>query len=206
MPRYIHGLLLSIVIGLGIVFAAGIALTAAGCGKTAGSRPVAVVDLMRELGRAEKRPAAAFLVEDRRVGGVSRPSIVAPVPSRMTWPLPVPRRGVFHAFVSIAEAPPGTVAGAVRLRVGISDHRIYEGLSEVMINPGTQQWIDLRADLSAYAGWKWSLFYQPERVTWRLVLAADATVAAPATAMWGSPEILTDSRSAREYATRRMRR
>ena len=124
----------------------------------------------------------------------------------MTWPLPLPRRGVFQAFVSIADAPPGTVAAPVRLRVGISDHRIYEGLSDVMLNPGTQQWTDLRADLSAYAGWKWSLFYRPERVTWRLVLAADATSAAPATAVWGSPEIVTDTRSAREYAARRTRR
>jgi hypothetical protein len=98
-----------------------------------------------------------------------------------------------------------TQTGAVRLRIGISDHRIYEGLKEVILTPRNGSWLDLRVDLSAYAGWKWSLFYRPEQIIWRVVLAADAMDSVPATVLWGAPEILTDRRSAREYSARRLR-
>ena len=64
---------------------------------------------------------------------------------------------------------------------------------------------DSRADRSAYAGRKWSVFYRPERIVWRLVLAADATETAPATVVWGQPQIETDTESAREYMARRQR-
>lgn len=168
--------------------------------------PVTVVDLVREFDRAEKRPAAVFQMTDHRVGDTARPSIVAPVPSRLTWSLPLPKRGVFQAFVALPDPPAGTAGAPIRLRVGVSDHRIFEGLSDVTLTPGERRWFSLRADLSAYAGWQWSLFYRPDRVTWRLNLAADGAEAAHAIAVWGSPEIVTDSESAREYAIRRQRR
>jgi hypothetical protein len=161
--------------------------------------------MVHELDRADQRPAASFTMGERTVEGISRPAIVAPVPSRLTFPLPLPRRGVFHAFVALAGQPAGTPVSAVRLRVGVSDHRIYEGVSELTLPADTRGWIDLRADLSAYAGWKWSLFYRPDSITWRVVLAADATGSPGGTVLWASPEIITDTRSAREYARRRQR-
>lgn len=121
----------------------------------------------------------------------------------MTWSLPLPERGVFRASVALADPPGGAPAAAVRLRVGVSDHRIFEGLGAVTLEPDARRWFDLQADLSAYAGWKWSLFYRPGRQTWRLNLAADAAGGAPALAVWGSPSIVTDSEAAREYAIRR---
>jgi hypothetical protein len=192
MPRYIHCLVFLIILSA--------------CRDSAEPLPVRVVDLAREFDRAEKRPPGTFQISDYRVGDIARPSIVAPVPSRLTWSLPLPRHGIFHAFVALADAPGGTARPAVRLRVGISDHRTYEGLSDIIVAPGDRGWTDVRADLSAYAGWKWSLFYRPDRVTWRVVLATDATGDAPAMAVWGSPEIVTDTQSAREYAARRQRR
>jgi hypothetical protein len=90
----------------------------------------------------------------------------------------------------------------VRVRLGISDNRVYEGLAEHTLNPGTG-WTEFRTDLSAYAGIKASLFYRPDRITWRLVLSTDRVGPAPATAVLGSPEILTDVSSAKEYLTRR---
>jgi hypothetical protein len=167
---------------------------------------VSVVDLIREFDRAEKRPPAGFQIALYSAGGIAYPAILAPVPSRLTCALPLPRRGMFHAYVALADPPPGASASPARIRIGISDDRVYEGLTEAILTPGARRWIDIRADLSGYAGWKWSLFYRPDQVTtWRLVLAADSMGGAPATAVWGLPEVLTDTQSAREYAARRQR-
>ena len=190
-PRYVHCLVVAIVL--------------CGCRSTTPFAPVRVVDLIREMDRADKRPPGAFAIVESQVGGVARPAIAAAVPSRLTVPLPLPRHGVFHAFVALADGPAGSRAAPVRLRIGVSDHRIYEGLTQLTLVPGNRAWMDIRADLSAYAGWKWSLFYRPDRISWRVVLAADATDNEPATILWGSPEILTDTISAREYPARRQR-
>ena len=81
---------------------------------------------------------------------------------------------MLHAFVGLADAPAGTDPVGARLRVGVSDDRTYDPLGELVLVPGARGWIELRTDLSAYAGWKWSVFYRPERTVWRVVLAADA--------------------------------
>ncbi len=171
-----------------------------GCAPSTPSAPVRVVDFIRELDHAEKRPPAGFIVASREIDGVTRPVITAAVPSRLTFALPLPRHGVLRALVAPAEA-----TSAIRLRVGVSDDRIYEGLAELTLVPGRPAWTDLRVDLSAYAGWKWSLFYRPDRTIWHLVLATDPVDGAPATLLWGTPEIVTDAASAREYAARRQR-
>jgi hypothetical protein len=165
---------------------------------------IQAVNLLREFDAAEKRPPVGFQIADREIDGVSRPSLVVPVPSRLTIPLPLPRDGRLRAFAAL-EPLPGRPVASVRLRVGVSDDRIYERLTDVILSPGQSHWVDVRTDLSAYAGWKWSLFYHPERVMWRVVLAADAIDGVPATAVWGSPEIVTDRDGAKEYAARRMR-
>jgi hypothetical protein len=157
------------------------------------------VDLIRTFERAEKRPIPGFALSSYDLDGAPRPSIVAPVPSRAIWSLSVPHRSVFRVFVALA---PGAATGPVRVRVGISDDRIYEGLAEARLTAGEPRWLELRADLRAYAGWQWSLFYHPDRITWRLVLASDPLSAGPAQVLWGSPQVLTDIDSAREYATR----
>jgi hypothetical protein len=181
------------------------AIVLAGCPSRTPSTPVRVVDLIRELDQAEKRPPQGFAVAEHQLDGAVRPVIAAVVPSRLTLALPLPRHGVLRALVALSDPAPGARAAPVRLRVGVSDHRIYEGVTEVILRPGERTWLDIRADLSAYAGWKWSLFYRPDRTTWRVVLAADATENVPGTVFWGMPEIITDTTSAREYAERRQR-
>jgi len=178
-----------------------VVILCAGC-RHVENAPVAVVNLIREIDHAEKRPAGGFEIATREIDGQIRPAIVVPVPSRLTIPLPLPRHGVLRAFASI---DPNSSAVPVRLRVGVSDHRIYERLTDVDLRPGKPQWVPVRTDLSAYAGWKWSLFYRPERVVWQVVLAADAIGGAPTRAIWGSPEIITDTGSAKEYSERRQR-
>jgi hypothetical protein len=166
---------------------------------------VQAVNLLREFDAAEKRPPAGFQITDRQIDGVSRPSIVVPVPSRLTISLPLPRHGVLRAAAALEPPSAGRPAASVRLRVGVSDDRIYERLTDVVLTAGQRGWVDVRTDLSAYAGWKWSFFYHPERVMWRVVLAADAIDGIPATAVWGSPEIVTDRDGAKEYTVRRAR-
>src|SRR5688572_11344452 len=138
--RYIHCLVMAIVL--------------CGCRSSTPLAPVRVVDLIHEMDRAEKRPPGGFVIAMQQVDGVARPVIAAAVPSRLTLALPLPKHGVFHALVALADEPPGARAAPVRLRIGVSDHRIYEGVTELILTPGTRTWIDLRADLSAYAGWK----------------------------------------------------
>jgi hypothetical protein len=174
---------------------------AAGCRPDANAAPVPVVDLLREFERADKAPPHGFSLVVHEAGGVARAAVAVPVPSRLTVPLPIPRRAVLRTLVAIDAADPAAV---VRFRIGISDHRIYEGLNELVVT-GSRGWADLRTDLTAYAGFQWSVFYRPDRITWRLVLATDATGGAAARGVWGAPEIVTDGASAREYVVRRER-
>jgi hypothetical protein len=190
-PRYIHCLVVAFLLG--------------SCRSPSPAAPVRVVDLLREMDNAEQRPPQGFALTAYRLGGVSRPAISATVPSRLTVRLPLPRHGVFHAFVTLADAPAGDRRAGARVRIGVSDHRTYETVTERVLVPGSPDWMELRADLSSYAGWKWSLFYRPDGIVWRLVLAVDAIDTAPATVLWGQPQIDTDTEAAREYIARRQR-
>lgn len=89
------------------------------------------------------------------------------------------------------------------MRVGISDNRIYEGLTEAVLTTREPRWTEVHAELSRYAGWQWSLFYHPDRTIWRLVLSTDPLDGTPAAVMWGTPSVFTDTDSALEYASRR---
>ena len=168
----------------------------AGCGAASDSSSIRVLDFIKEFDRAEQRPAASYTLTEFSARGASRPAISGPAPGRIIWELPLPRRGTLHTAVAIQDAVP------VRFRVGVSDERIYEELAAVTVAaPGA--WTDLDADLSAYAGWKWSLFYRPERRRWRVVLSTDAITGQPGRAIWGAPVVSADTASAREYAGRK---
>ena len=113
----------------------------------------------------------------------------------MTWALPLPHDGRFATTVS-------TVGDAsVRFRVGVSDDRIYEALSEVVLAKHDAPKA-ITVDLSAYAGRKWSIFYHPDRITWRLTLSADAMGGVPGAALWGAPRVMTTQEGAVEYLRR----
>jgi hypothetical protein len=156
---------------------------------------VSSVDLIHDFDRAEKRPVSAqFEIGDRQAHGVTHRSIIVPVPSRVIWSVQIPRRASFQAAVALAGPPPGGTPAPIRLRLGISDRRTYEGLGEVTLTPGDTGWTDFRADLSDYAGSKWSLFYRPDRITWNLNISADAVGGVPAVALYAKPEILADTR------------
>jgi hypothetical protein len=148
-------------------------------------------DLINQLPRAECRPAAAC----EMVGGPDGTSLRVTSPSRVTWTLRLPHNGRFETTVA-------TVSDArVRFRVGVSDDRIYEALSEVVLAKSDGR-REVGVDLGAYAGWKWSLFYHPDRITWRLTLSADAMGGVPGIAVWGAPRIMTTRQGEEEYRQR----
>ena len=175
-----------------------LAMALAGCRAPASPPLVAVVDLIKEFDRADGRPAGAYTIADYSAAGSALPAITGPAPGRLTWKLPLPRHGTFRARIAAASAP-------ARVRIGISDDRVYESLAELDVAPGAG-WSTILLDLSDYAGWKWSLFYRPERQVWRLNLSADAPAGVPATIAWGLPQIVAPAGDdALEYQKRRAR-
>jgi hypothetical protein len=169
--------------------------------------PVRIVNLVRDFRSAEPRPSpASFEVADVSIAGHSQPAVRTIAPSRLIYVLPVPRRSTFSARVAIEGGIDGQPPQPLRFRVGVSDHRIYEQLADVLLTPGVHDgWTELRADLSAYAGWQWSIFYRPERSTWRLVLSTDAVTGIRGRGVWGTPGIDGDRAAAREHVERAAR-
>jgi hypothetical protein len=154
---------------------------------------MAVVDFIRDVDLADRRPLS-YAAAGSDAGGRLLPAIVGPVPGRLTWTLPMPHRARFRARVAAVGAP-------VRVRVGVSDDRIYEELDRITLNPSTP-WTPVDVDLGAYAGWKLSLFYRPDRVRWHFILSADAVSDVPATVAWAGPEIVAPRTAVREYLKR----
>lgn len=185
---------------------AALALTIAACAP-ADPSTVRIVNLVRDFRDAEGRPSlAAFEVADVAVSGQSEAAIRTIAPSRLMFVLPVPRRSTFAARVAIDGGIDGAPPQPLRFRVGVSDDRIYEQLAAVLLTPGVQSgWTELRADLSAYAGWQWSLFYRPEEQRWRLVLSTDAVSGVRGRGVWGAPGIDGDRSAAREHVERAAR-
>jgi hypothetical protein len=135
-----------------------------------------------------------------------RASIVVPVPSRVIWTTPVPRRATLRVMAGVLPSDPPAV---VRFRAGVSDHRIYEGLAELTVPTRAgagSGWVPMDVDLSAYAGRKWSIFYRPDTLVWRLVLSTDAIDGEGVRALWGEPAIEADLGAARHFVKYRLAR
>ena len=140
-------------------------------------------------------------MQEHTFGGVSRATLVVPAESRVTWQQFVPHRGRLQVHVGF---PPGA-AGAIAFRVGVSDNRIYNTVSEATIATADAQakgWIPVDADLSLYAGRKWSLFYRPDETRWRLILGTHVLSGEVPSVYLGAPALMTDVEGAREYLRR----
>ena len=172
----------------------------AGCARSQGER-LRVVDLLEHESSAEKRPVGgSFEIRELTCGGVSRTALAVPGSSRVIWPLPLPARGVLAAGAAVEGAP----GASVTFRVGISDDRIYEGLQSIQVAADAcgRAWVPLAVDLSLYGGIKFSIFYQPNRRTWRLVLATNPEQGHVVRAYWARPVVESDQAAAKEYFAR----
>ena len=149
-----------------------LAAVAAGCRESDPAQALPL-DLVSRAAAAAIQPTPASLREAVVViGGVSVPALLMTSPARLTWDVRFSERAELVA--SIALAPSGDVAvrQGVVVRLGLSDGRTYDELLRTRL-ASDAVWQDIRLDLSPYSGWKWSLFYQPSRITWRLIVNAD---------------------------------
>ena len=160
------------------------------------------VDLLRQFDHADRRPPqGTFEVKEHTLAGTRRATLVVPADSRITWTVFVPHRAHLEAYVAF----PSDASGAVAVRVGVSDNRIYNTISETTVattDGGGKQWIPISADLSLYAGRKWSLFYRPDETKWRIILATHVLSGAIPSVYLGSLALVTDTAGAREYLRR----
>jgi hypothetical protein len=111
------------------------------------------------------------------VGGSARPALIMVAPARVTWPVRLPaQQAVLHTAVALL--PSGDADAGVVVSVGISNNRFFDDLIRVPLKPAAPgaaaAWRPLDIDLSAYTGWRFSLFNQPYRTTWKLILNAGA--------------------------------
>lgn len=97
-----------------------------------------------------------FAVEDD-----ARMALVMHPPARATWTLRLPERATLAL----------SVAGRGRVTIGLSDGRTYQEAGQVT---ATGPWQPVTIDLRNFSEVKWSLFYQPLRIDWRLIINADA--------------------------------
>ncbi|HUL74153.1 MAG TPA: hypothetical protein VLT86_13685 [Vicinamibacterales bacterium] len=159
---------------------------AIGCG----SAPApAAIDLVAALPTAERRalhdPDAAIRADFVPVGTDHLEALITDAPARVIFPVRFVSRARFRARVALQ---PGSAGATVR--AGIADDRAYDELLRLPLVPASGAaiaWQPIDIDLDAYSGWKFSLFYQPGRRNWKLVLNADATPGG--TVVWLQPTI-----------------
>ena len=167
-----------------------------------GEAPAASTDLLDSLDQAERRPSGApFDVSPVTINGESFRAVATPGASRMTWELRLPDRARIEVAVALKPEAWSVEGDGVLFRVGIAEGRTHEDLVTRLVNPfgrpEDRRWIPLSIDLRGHSGFKWSLFYHPRRLLWRIVLNTNAgnpgsTDPRGDMPLWGEPRLLGD--------------
>ena len=142
------------------------------------------------------------MLAEHTVSGQARASLAIPVPGRVIWTTALPRRAGLRLDAAVGGDSPDSVA---RLRVGISDERVYESLLEKEIASGDSArygWTQVLVSLARYGGPQFSLFYRPDGRQWRIILSADPVAGQPRVVYIGRPGIDTDADGARRFFKR----
>jgi len=179
--------------GLAILGFVALLVSAGGCGK---ARQPTHIDLLSLLAHADKRPPIksddAFVVRNVQLDGRNIPAVVVPQPSRIVWTVRIPLRATLTAYAGLAPDRTGKYAGAAVFRIGVSGGKLYEKAYERRMSPSTVEadrgFVPIAVDLSAWAGWQWSLFYRPSERAWNIVLSVDGTKSSD-TPLWLAPAI-----------------
>jgi hypothetical protein len=160
---------------------------------------VPATDLITGFREADRRPpGSTFGVTDISIAGEAHRAISTESISRITWQLSIPDRAVLKTSLALKPEAWTREGNAVLFRVGIAEGRTYEQLMTRLVDPfqssEDRRWIPVTIDLAAYGGFKWSVFYQPRRLTWRLIFSTNPGTPGTATpgvgvALWGEPMI-----------------
>ena len=130
---------------------------------------------MSEFPNAQRRAPGnvddAVRVDVAGIAGDTRVALVLRAPARVTWPVVLPLHARLISTALLLPVPHGAAQG-VTVRIGLSDQRKYTELARVEV---TGSWMPLVVDLRHFSKWKFSLFDQPLRRHWHLIVNADAT-------------------------------
>jgi hypothetical protein len=147
-----------------------------------------VADLIAQFGDAKKQPDTAFEIADVTIDGVTKRSIVARGPTRLTSHVTVPKHAVLQASVALDPSVWNQPGDGVLFFVGVSDGRSFQTRASVTLDafsrPADRQWRDVSISLEEFAG-----------LTIGIVLNTRAGAAGNATAqndvaVWGAPMIV----------------
>lgn len=113
----------------------------------------------------------------------------------------MPHRAALRVYAAV---PPDSAPASAAVRLGISDGRLYDHLREQVItsDESAKDWVAVSADLAAYAGRKFSLFYRPDFTKWQVVVGTFVVSGSPGGVVLGEPGLYADTESAREYQDR----
>lgn len=159
------------------------------------------IQLFDTLDHAERRPlGATFEMAPVTIQGESHRAVMTPAGSRITWQVRLPERAVLQVLVGLKQEAWPIEGDGVLFRIGIGEGRIpYEELVNRVVNPygrpEDRRWIPLTVDLGPYSGFKWSLFYHPGRLLWRIVFNTNAGLPGSVDTrgdmpVWAEPRIL----------------
>lgn len=176
------------------------AVTICSCGGAGNRTLVPVTNLLDTLDQAERRPfGSTFDVAPVTLRGETHRAVATPGGSRITWELHLPDRAVLQVLVALKEEAWTIEGDGVLFRVGVAEGRTHEDLMTRVVNPYGQpddrKWIPLTVDLGPYSGFKWSLFYHPRDLIWRIVLNTNAGLPGSTDSrgdmpLWAEPRIL----------------
>jgi len=161
--------------------------------------PSTPTNLLDSLERAERRPSgAAFDVGPVTINGESIRGVATPAASRITWELRLPDRARLEIAVALKPEAWSVAGDGVLFRVGIAEGRTHEDIVTRVVNPygrpEDRRWIPVSVDLGGHSGFKWSLFYHPRSMLWRIVLNTSAVNPANGdprgyVPLWGEPRL-----------------
>jgi hypothetical protein len=116
------------------------------------------IDLIHEFPNATiKKPQPdVFSIVDATIAGVGHKAIFTSEPSRIAWQVNVPENAWLKLSLGLKEQAWTMQGDGVLFQIGISNHKTYEELLRLDVNPfgepADRQWKDLTLDLSPYAG------------------------------------------------------
>jgi hypothetical protein len=147
-----------------------------------------VADLIAQFTQAKKQPAdTAFEIADVTIDGVTKRSIIARGPTRLTSHVTVPKHAVLRTSLALDPGVWEKPGDGVLFFIGVADAHSFQTRASVTVDPfnrpADRRWRNVSVDLEEFAGLTISIVLNT-----RSGAAADAS-AQNDVAVWGAPTI-----------------